>query len=157
MNIFNKVVAHPVLGFAAAASLVLVPAAVLAQGNNHGQNQAQEQKHGNAQVEKDKGPHAFGSTLEININDNGRVLVRGAKVTAVSADTISATTAFGSTTVLWTVKISSSTELITKGKGKVALSAVAVGDFVSFNGTLNAGATSLTVDAKVVKDWSKQQ
>ena len=35
---------------------------------------------------------ATGSTLEVHISDNGKVLVRGAKVTSVSGSTINATT-----------------------------------------------------------------
>lgn len=81
--------------------------------------------------------------------------MRGAKVTAIGASTISATTAFGSTTVAWTINTASSTEIIAKGKGKISLSDIVVGDFVSFNGRLNTAASSLTVDAKVVKDWSR--
>jgi hypothetical protein len=99
---------------------------------------------------------AIGSTLEVHIYDNGAVLVRGAKVTAVSGNTISATTALGGTNLNWTVSTDSSTQFVGHSGGQAGVAAISVGDFVSFNGNLVASTAGLTVNAKTLKDWSGQ-
>ncbi|MDP2704895.1 MAG: DUF5666 domain-containing protein [Patescibacteria group bacterium] len=92
--------------------------------------------------------------FEIHIIDNGNVLVRGAQVTAVSGNTITASTAIGSTTVSWLVNVSSSTDFIHKYSGKSSLADISVGDYLSFSGKMNTSASQLTVNAKVIKNWS---
>lgn len=104
---------------------------------------------------KKSGPHAVGSTLEIRIEDNNSVLVRGAKVTAVSGSVISAETAFGATVLSWTVRTNASTVFTHRADGSSSLSTISPGDYVSFRGVLNTGTSGLTVDAKSVKDWSR--
>lgn len=99
---------------------------------------------------------ASGSTLEVHINDNGKTLVRGAKVTAVSGSVITATTTFGTNVMTWTVNTTSNTQFVRKFGGVSSTAEIQVGDFLSFSGMLSTTATGLTVDATIVKDWSIQ-
>jgi hypothetical protein len=115
--------------------------------NNHGDNNENEQK---TQV------HNVGSTLEVHIFDDGKVLVRGAKVTGVSGNTISAITAWNNANLNWTVNTDGSVQVLRRFGGMASISEIANGDFVSFSGTLSAGPT-FTVNANVVKDWSIQK
>lgn len=93
--------------------------------------------------------------VKVNIEENGKALVRGAKVTAVSGNVISATTAWGAMNLNWTVNVTSSTKFVRKFNGAGVIADVKVGDMLSFNGEVAGGtATAITVDAKVVKNWS---
>ncbi|MEK7588998.1 MAG: hypothetical protein AAB438_04265 [Patescibacteria group bacterium] len=95
------------------------------------------------------------STLEVNIKDNGQVLVRGAKVTAVSGNMITATTAWGAMNLNWNVNVLSSTNFVRKFGSSSSISEVKVGDMLSFNGVVTSGTSSaIVVDAKVIKNWS---
>lgn len=102
-------------------------------------------------------PRKLGSTLEVHIFDNGKVLVRGAKITAISGNTISASNTWNSVVLNWTVHTDSSTNLLRRFDGNAQMSDFSVGDFISFSGDLVQTGTSLTVNAKVVKDWSVQK
>lgn len=97
------------------------------------------------------------SAPEMQVGSNGKVIVRGAKVTALSGSAISAQLAFGSFTTNWTVKTDANTEFIHRFGGKASLADVKVGDTLSFSGTLDTGAAAATVNAKVVKDWSNDK
>lgn len=98
---------------------------------------------------------SIGSMLEVHITDTGKVLVRGAKVTAVSGNTISAETLWGSAVMTWSVLTDGSTEFIRRAGGKGSVSDIAVGDLISFQGTLQTSVASpLTVQAKIVKNWT---
>lgn len=138
------------LGIMAGATLLASFAAVLPGalakdgGDNNEQKTRQELK-------------AVGSTLEIHIFDNGKVLVRGAKVTAVSGNTVSATTAWSSTSIAWTVATDGSTEFVRRSSGQSGVSEITVGDYISFNGDLVATGSGFTVNASVLKNWSTQQ
>lgn len=117
-----------------------------------------DNKRGNDDHERErKEIRASGSTLEVHINDNGKVLVRGAKVSSVSASSIMATTSWGTASVPWTVNISSNTEMNRRFGGKLQMSEISVGDFISFQGDLVQGSSGFVVNAKVVKNWSVQK
>lgn len=100
---------------------------------------------------------AVGSTLEVHINDNGKVLVRGAKVTSVSGTTINAVTSWGNSQITWAVNTGSATELNRRFGGKLNLSEISVGDYLSFTGDIVTTTGGFTVNAKVVKNWSIQK
>ncbi|OGG60132.1 hypothetical protein A2765_01015 [Candidatus Kaiserbacteria bacterium RIFCSPHIGHO2_01_FULL_56_24] len=96
-----------------------------------------------------------GNGVEVNIGANGNALVRGAKVTAVSGSQVNANTNYGSSILSWIVKTDGSTKFTTnKGSGS-GLANIAVGDIVSFNGALDQTVAGLTVNAKVLKDWTQ--
>lgn len=95
-----------------------------------------------------------GTGVEVNIGSNGNVLVRGAKVTSVSDSTINANTSLGSSVLSWVVKTDSNTDFSAHKNGAEGLANIAVGDIVSFRGTIDQAVTGLTVNARQVKDWS---
>ncbi len=101
--------------------------------------------------------HDVGTTLEVHINDNGTVLVRGAKVTAVSGNTLNANTAWGAASLSWTVNTDNGTKFVRKSNGASSIGEVSVGDLVSFQGNLVTTGSGLVVNAKTVKDWSVQK
>jgi hypothetical protein len=130
---------------------------VLGMGFAHGVRADNE--NGNGHNEQNQEARNAGTTLEIHVTDNGKVLVRGAKVTGVSGSVVTATTAWGTAIASWTINTSSTTQLVRRYGGNMSsLSEITVGDFVSFSGTIASGATSpFVVDAKVLKDWSIQK
>ena len=102
--------------------------------------------------------HKNGSTLEVHIYDDGKVLVRGAKVTSVSGTTVNAVTTWGSVNMAWAINTDSKTKMIRRYGGQSMLSEISVGDFVSFKGNLvNTVASPVTVQAQILKDWSIQK
>lgn len=90
--------------------------------------------------------------IEIVLKEDGKALVRGAKVTAIASSTITATTAIGPASLTWNVVTDSSTKFLSRA-GDAASTTIAVGDIVSFSGIV-ASTAPLTVKADAVKDWS---
>src|SRR5262245_18507273 len=88
-------------------------------------------------------PHKVGSTLEVHISDNGKVLVRGAEVTAVKGGTITAANTWGSANMTWTVNTTADTHFVRKNGGASAINEVSVGDFISFQGMLVTTSANL--------------
>lgn len=125
------------IGVTMAIALVAVP--VYADNDNH-----------------KKEAHNNGTTLEVHINDNGSVLVRGAKVTAISGSIISASTTFGTSTIAWTIDASSISKVIRRYGGNGTIADVQIGDYISFNGALTTTASGFSVKATSLKDWSIQ-
>src|SRR5437667_445685 len=80
-----------------AASLVLASA------------QAKNDDQGDKQF---KSSEIVGSTIEVHVTDKGKVNVMGAKVTAVSGDTISASTEWGPAVINWTVVTDNNTQFV---------------------------------------------
>lgn len=105
----------------------------------------------------DQGPRNLGTTLETHIYNDGTVLVRGAKVTAVSSSTISATQTWGSSVLNWTVNASGVREVVMRGDENANISQIKIGDYVSFKGMIDATGAQFTVNATIIKDWSLQQ
>ncbi len=99
-----------------------------------------------------------GSSLEVHFYDNGSVLVRGAKVTAISGNVVNASMSWGSSVLNWTVNLSASSKVVRKFGGVASVSEIAVGDILSFQGNLDTTNTSpFTVNASTVKNWSIQK
>ena len=95
-----------------------------------------------------------GLGVEVNIGANGGALVRGATVTSVSGNDVSAKTSLGASVMNWIVKIDSNTDFSANKGGATGLAQIAVGDVISFRGAIDQAVAGLTVKAKVVKDWS---
>jgi hypothetical protein len=95
-----------------------------------------------------------GTGVEINIGANGNALVRGAEVTAVSGTQVNAETSLGSSVLNWIVKTDSDTDFSAHKGGADGLANIAVGDIISFRGTIDQSVAGLTVRAKQVKDWT---
>lgn len=98
-------------------------------------------------------PRAVGSSIEVMISQNGRVVVRGAQVTQVSGSTLTARTMWNDTSITWTVRTDSDTDFVRKSGSAADISDIDTGDYVSFSGNF-AGSGAFTVDADVVKNWS---
>lgn len=98
-----------------------------------------------------------GGEPRVEITPAGKVLVRGAKITAISGNEITTKVSFGTPEILWVVRTSPSTQLSRLFGGKTTLSEFSVGDVVSFSGVLVDSVSPLTVQADVVKDWSIQK
>lgn len=143
----NKKILGVLAGVTLLASFAAILPGALAKENDNNSNED------NARKEL----KSIGSTLEVHIYDNGKVLVRGAKVTAVSGATVTATTAWGSTSLSWTVNTDSSTEFVRNFGGKSGVSEISAGNYISFNGDLVITASGLTVNAKTLKNWSVQK
>lgn len=95
-----------------------------------------------------------GRGVEVQIGANGSALVRGAQVTAVSGTDVSAKTSLGASVMNWIVKTDSDTDFTANKNGASGLANIAVGDTISFRGTIDQAVSGLTVKAKTVKDWS---
>ncbi len=109
---------------------------------------------GTAYADNDSNSKA-GTGVEVNIGSNGSALVRGAKVTSVSGSTIGADTSYGSSILNWLVKTDSTTKFTANKGSTTGLAHIAVGDLVSFQGSLDQAVSGLTVNAKAVKDWTQ--
>jgi hypothetical protein len=121
------------------------------KGGNDG-NENREEKSNTGMGHK-----SVGSSLEVHINDNGKVLVRGAEITAISGTTITAKNMFGSYAMIWTVRTDTDTKFVRKHGGASVVSELSVGDFMSFSGAFDTTATTPTVNASLIKDWSIQK
>ena len=96
--------------------------------------------------------------LMVNISANGRVLVRGAKVTSVATSTVQAQTSWGPFAITWTVVTDGATEILRRQGGAGPMSEIAIGNIVSFEGTLDqSAATQPTVRAKILRNWSVEK
>ncbi|TSC79296.1 MAG: hypothetical protein G01um101429_531 [Parcubacteria group bacterium Gr01-1014_29] len=95
--------------------------------------------------------------LHIEIRDNGRVLVRGPKVTSIATSTINAALTWeGGASIPWVIITDGSTEYTRRNGGNGALSEFAIGHIISFSGWLVPASTP-TVRADVVRNWSVEK
>lgn len=157
MNLTHKL-AYGLIGLATAASFVVAPLAIANEGDRGSQGKQEQENRGKksfvAQTAKPM-------NVSVNLGQNGKVEVHGARVATVSGNTFTATTAWGSAVLTWSVTISSSTQITDKegrrGDQKhraVRISDINVGDIVDWNGQLDTTSTSLSVIARVVNDRS---
>lgn len=99
-----------------------------------------------------------GSTLEVHMTDKGKVLVRGAKVTSVGTNSITAVTVWGSYSMTWNVVPDANANWLRRHGGQSSISEVQVGNFISFQGMIDpAVASPATVKAAIIKNWSMQK
>ncbi|MBU0750441.1 hypothetical protein KKH15_02900 [Patescibacteria group bacterium] len=102
--------------------------------------------------ETEEKPSRNGTSMTIGAD--GGVLVRGAEVTGVSGDTVTARTQWGDTSVTWTIETNASTKFMDLSGKEGTLADVDTGETVSFSGHVAAG-TAFTVDADVLRNWSE--
>lgn len=107
---------------------------------------------GNGNKGKSENRSAATQRVEVVINASGNVLVRGAKVTGISGNTLTVTTTAGASTLSWAVTTDSSTAFVTSAGAGSSLAQISVGDTISFAGALTG--TGLSVKATAVKDWT---
>ncbi|MFM2414666.1 MAG: hypothetical protein RI911_359 [Candidatus Parcubacteria bacterium] len=90
----------------------------------------------------------------IEIKQDGTAHIRGAKVTAVSGTTITATETLGVATLTWTITTDGSTKLDSKNGKPMTLADFAVGDTITAKGKMQSGG-SLALTATSVRNISK--
>ena len=98
--------------------------------------------------------------MEVHIANDGLILLRSARVSAVSGTTITVNTAWGKTNLTWIVRTNASnyetrafgTRFINRSGQALSLQAVHVGDLVTITGTLDATAEEPTLDADSVRN-----
>ncbi len=95
-----------------------------------------------------------GSVPDVRIGKDGRVMITGAKVTSVASPVINASVTFGSFVMNFTIKTDSKTQIVRRFSGRAEFSEVGVGDLLSVNGTLDTTATTPTILAKNIRDYS---
>ncbi len=144
------------------ALLVFATVAFAERENNQGSNDYKKELKGLVDFRKEKTnkeeAKELGSTYEVHFFNDGKVLVRGAKVTSVSGNTINATSAWGTVVLNWAVDTTNTSSFIRRYGGQSNISEVAVGDYLSFEGALVTTSTSpIGVSAKVLKNWSVQK
>ncbi|MEJ0053644.1 MAG: hypothetical protein WDN10_02870 [bacterium] len=91
------------------------------------------------------------TTVSISISGNGSTLVRGAKVTDISDDVITAVTAVNGTSLTWRIDTDADTDFVEADSSGSSLGAISDGDYVSFSGMLDG---AFEVNADTVRDWS---
>ena len=99
---------------------------------------------------------AVGSTIELHINNNGTVLIRGIKVDSVSGSAINGTVAWGSYSLPVVINTTSATKVIRRFGASTPITQISSGDYVSVEGSLDQTQSALTVNGSFVKDWSIQ-
>ncbi len=152
MNFFTHFVLHPLAGVAAVAAL-MVPAAhgdfaLQFNRNNEVNTQAQTTV---VFVPPQNVSHA------IAIGQNGRVVLDGVTVTAVSNSTITVQSTWGSTVFTWIIDTNSSTDLFFRGGIGSSLSSITSGDVLNVIGTLNTTQSQPTIIATSLRDLSKER
>jgi len=95
---------------------------------------------------------------QVEINHEGRVLVRGAVVTSTATSSINATLSWpNGAKIDWVINTSGS-ELVNNSGHKATASEIQNGHVISFNGELTgASGAALAVKARVVRNWSVQK
>lgn len=113
-------------------------------------------KHKGWIINGDKGVFADKRDKEtgIEIKRDGKIEVRGAKVTAVSSSQITASTTLGTVNLTVTANIDPNTKVESKNGKPLPITDVAVGDMVTLKGMMTSG-NSLTFTATLVRDVSK--
>jgi len=92
------------------------------------------------------------SILGVNIANNGSMLVRGAVVTAVSADTLEAKMSWGSANFAWVIQTTGATKFLSQQGQKQTISDVKVGDTVTVTGKLASDSNQYVINAEFVRE-----
>ncbi len=108
-------------------------------------------------ISASQGPAAVGSTLESHINNDGSVLLRGAKIASVGSSSLVVTQTWGSYVATWNVIVDPSTELLRRYDGASSLAEFTVGDYVAVKGSLDGVGATPSVRATIVRDYSIQK
>lgn len=95
-----------------------------------------------------------GAARAVYVRDDGHVLVRGARVTNLGTNALTAEVVWGATKVPWIVMTNEKTDVVQKYASKISFTDVNGGDTISFEGSLLTTAPQLTVTAGTIRDWS---
>ena len=136
-----------------AVGTMLAGSLALAKNDNGKGREKEKENKGQHEMEVRK----LGSTLELHIFDDGKVLLRGAKVTAVNPTSVNASFSWGSYTLNGVITTDGSTNIIRKYGGRGTLAEFSVGDILSVQGILVPGQSQPTILARIIKNWSVQK
>jgi hypothetical protein len=90
--------------------------------------------------------------LEVHIANNGMIFVHGAKVTAISGDTIQTTMSWNSTNFNWVVQTTGMTKFFNRLGQKQYISDIKEGDVITVTGKLASQVNQFTINADFVRE-----
>lgn len=97
-------------------------------------------------------PSIAAPMLEIHIANNGLVLLRDARVTAISGGIIRVAMVWGSTDLTWTIRTDSGTKFMTSEGEPGARADIERGDSITVTGMLAGSGTEPVIDAHTLRD-----
>lgn len=95
--------------------------------------------------------------VEVHINQNQHVLVRGAEVTSVGTTSVQAKVVWGSVVMNWTVNTDTKTQLLNFNGGTSNMLQIVAGHKIDFEGELDQAASTFTVTANYIRDRSTER
>lgn len=95
---------------------------------------------------------SFPKSPTVVIGAEGNALVRGAEVTAVNDDVITARTEWDGASMTWTIDTDSDTDFVGTDNDASDIGDIRVGDSISFSGALTG---TLSIDASAVREWDE--
>lgn len=93
----------------------------------------------------------------VSIASNGQAMVKGARVVAVTSDTITAVSEWGKTSVKWHIEVSGSTRFVPEKNGQALKDMIRPGEIVGFNGDIDQNSALLTVYVTSLRNESVMQ
>jgi hypothetical protein len=87
------------------------------------------------------------SISQVSVASNGSVQIKGATITKISGNEITAVTQWGAAKMTWRIYVSGSTRFIPQAESKVAIKALKTGHVIGFSGTMDPNAALPTVYA----------
>jgi len=90
--------------------------------------------------------------LGINIANNGLVLLRGARVSAISGEIIYVEMKWNVARLTWTIRSNLNTKFLTSTGEKQSLADIRVGDIVNVTGELSDDGTGPVINAQFVRE-----
>lgn len=111
-----------------------------------------------SEVDSNDNDNYPGSKVSVSINNNGKVDIGGAKITAINnaSTTITVFTGWGTSGQTYTVNVSQAS-WVRRYNYETTIAEVSVGDYVSFTGTVDKTAAGFVIKADKIKDHSIQK
>ncbi|MEN9614313.1 MAG: hypothetical protein RLZZ347_620 [Candidatus Parcubacteria bacterium] len=99
-------------------------------------------------------PKSVGSTLEVHITDDGKIVLHGAQIIQSAGTTFYARSNWGGSYMRWVIRTDENTKVTRRFGTETTIAEIKPGDIVSAEGDFMATSDSISVVAKKVKDWS---
>lgn len=97
-----------------------------------------------------------GSPIEIHVNDDGNVVVKGARIEQIAGTTIYAKVYWGEIFLRMTIRTTPGTDISKKTGTALRVADLKAGDFISFEGQFYSGSSAFDVMARKITNWSDQ-
>lgn len=101
-------------------------------------------------------PRKYGSTLELHISDEGKVVIHGARVDQIAGNTFYTKLYWGQAFLRLLVRTDGNTKITKKFGEPINYAQISVGDYLTIEGEFYSGSSTLDVLAKNIKNWSQQ-